>query len=322
MFPGVPPAARVAIRHRKGALFSLAALTLLYLLYHTITIPPDPPRSPTLLRLNSPPPSLNTTPPPTFLLSPPPPPPPVFPPGPALPPSTKALVIAHTLSEPVTWIHDPLSPSSPSTIASTWTTHLYTTDSLYPLSSLHTPLHKGREALAYLTHIIDHYPHLADVTLFLHAHRTSWHDDQFALDTPTALSRLNLSRVVERGYMNLRCAWEPGCPDHIHPAVKEEDANKPEQAVFERAWGELFDGVQVPGVLSQACCAQFGVSRERVWRRGVGFYTGVREWLMRTGLEDGVSGRVMEYVYQYIWTGNAVHCPDEHECYCKGYGIC
>ncbi len=23
-----------------------------------------------------------------------------------------------------------------------------------------------------------------------------------------------------------------------------------------------------------------------------------------------------------IWTGNAVHCPEEHECYCKGYGIC
>lgn len=25
---------------------------------------------------------------------------------------------------------------------------------------------------------------------------------------------------------------------------------------------------------------------------------------------------------QDLWTGNAVHCPDEHECYCKGYDIC
>ena len=313
MFPGVPPVARVAIRHRKGVLFSIAATALFYVLYQQATTPPEPPRSPTLLRLgpNNLPSFLPNTilPTPTFLLPPSAAPPPVFTPGTPNPPSkpyTKALVIAHTKDEPVTWIHEPLPPSNPnldppSTIATTWSIRLYTTDALpahHDPAALHTPLNKGREAMAYLTHIIDHYASLEDITLFVHAHRSSWHDDQFSLDTPTAITRLNLTHVIHAGYTNLRCAWEPGCPSHIHPGEREFDPNKPEQAVFADAWAEIFPGGGVPEVVSQPCCAQFAVTRERVRQRGVGEYVRLREWVMRTGLEDGVSGRVMEYVYQ------------------------
>ncbi len=44
--------------------------------------------------------------------------------------------------------------------------------------------------------------------------------------------------------------------------------------------------------------------------------------MLTTELEDSVSGRILEYLYHYIWTGESVLCPEEHECYCENYGIC
>ncbi|KAK0719986.1 hypothetical protein B0H67DRAFT_470471, partial [Lasiosphaeris hirsuta] len=187
---------------------------------------------------------------------------------------------------------------------------------------LSTPLNKGREAMAYLTYIIDHYTALSDITLFMHAHRSSWHDNQFGLDAVAVLRRLQIPYVVERGYVNLRCDWEPGCPDHIHPKETEYDEYKPEQAIFAGAWREVFPLDDVPEVLSQACCAQFALTAERIRARPLEEYVTLRDWVLTTELEDLISGRVLEYVYQYIWTGDAVNCPDEYECYCEGYGVC
>jgi len=31
---------------------------------------------------------------------------------------------------------------------------------------------------------------------------------------------------------------------------------------------------------------------------------------------------VFEYIWQYIFTGNAVYCPAMSSCYCDGYGLC
>ena len=35
-----------------------------------------------------------------------------------------------------------------------------------------------------------------------------------------------------------------------------------------------------------------------------------------------MSGRVMEYSWQYLFTGKPELCPEMHMCYCDGYGIC
>ena len=48
----------------------------------------------------------------------------------------------------------------------------------------------------------------------------------------------------------------------------------------------------------------------------------MRTWLENTPLEDGVAGRVWEYVWQYLWTREYEVCPEEHICYCDGYGVC
>lgn len=127
-------------------------------------------------------------------------------------------------------------------------------------------------------------------------------------------------------YFNLRCHHQPGCPAHLRPALDERnstsDINRPEEIHVARAWRELFPSEPVPEVLSQPCCAQFAVSRDRL--RGVPreTYARMRRWLEETPLEDGVAGRIWEYVWQYLWVGRWEVCPEEHMCYCDGFGVC
>ncbi|KAF2656670.1 hypothetical protein K491DRAFT_767604 [Lophiostoma macrostomum CBS 122681] len=84
----------------------------------------------------------------------------------------------------------------------------------------------------------------------------------------------------------------------------------------------MFPGHRPPLVLSQACCAQFAVSSERVRDNPKSVYEHLRNWLIKTPMEDKDSGRVFEYMWQYLFTRNAEFCPAMNSCYCDGYGIC
>ena len=75
-------------------------------------------------------------------------------------------------------------------------------------------------------------------------------------------------------------------------------------------------------MVSQPCCAQLALSRERIWALPLEQYEFFRDWLLKTLLEDKLSGRVWQYMWQYIWAGVAEFCPKEHTCYCDEYGIC
>ena len=78
----------------------------------------------------------------------------------------------------------------------------------------------------------------------------------------------------------------------------------------------------IPTVLSQPCCAQFALSKERIQALPLSRYIFYRDWLLRTPLSDYFSGRIWEYLWQYVFTGEAVVCPEMSQCYCDGYGIC
>ena len=47
-----------------------------------------------------------------------------------------------------------------------------------------------------------------------------------------------------------------------------------------------------------------------------------RDWLLRTELTDHWSGRVWEFLWAYVFVGEAVWCPEERECWCEGFGLC
>lgn len=190
-------------------------------------------------------------------------------------------------------------------------------------AALHPPRNKGREVMVYLTFIIDHYDDLPDVMIFMHAHRRAWHNaDVLGNDAVQMIRRLNVERVVREGYMNMRCQWFPGCPDWIHPLEVQKDDQKKEQLQIAPAWQELFPNAPIPDVLAQPCCSQFALSRERVLSIPLEQFEHYRSWLLKSRLADTISGRVFEYLWQYIFTGKTTYCPVEHICYCDGFGVC
>ena len=108
----------------------------------------------------------------------------------------------------------------------------------------------------------------------------------------------------------------------MHPGNLEEDVNKQEETILARSWSEIFPLDPIPKVLAQPCCAQFAISKDRIRSLPLARYVFFRDWLLRTPLSDYISGRVWEYLWQYIFTGEHVVCPAEHVCYCDGYGVC
>lgn len=242
----------------------------------------------------------------------------VFKPGNAKPVGstyTKTLVMPRTTEEDVSWVKDNFGPGSGIRAA------IYVVDDAK--AELHPPKNKGNEVMVYLTYIIEHYDELADVNIFMHSHRYAWHNnDLMGNDAVETIGRLSAERVQRLGYMNLRCQWEPGCPKWMHPRTKDADVNKKEEIMLGKSWPELFPMNPVPKVLSQPCCAQFAVSKDRIRSLPKARYIFYRDWLLRTPLSDYIAGRVWEYIWHFVFTGQNIACPREHICYCDGFGIC
>jgi hypothetical protein len=225
---------------------------------------------------------------------------------------TSVLVIAKTKEENIDWIDDEL-PDQPKAV--------YVADD--PKAPLHPPKNKGHEVMIYLTWIIDNYDNLPDVAMFMHSHQLTWHnDDLLGNNAGILIQRLSRQRVWREGFVNMRCTWYPGCPDWMHPGETEENEFKKEEVLLAKSWSELFPLDEVPTVLAQPCCAQFALSRERIQAKPYAQYIWYRDWLFNTRLRDSMSGRIWEYVWQFVFTGESVYCPKEHICFCDQFGTC
>ncbi|KAK2804806.1 hypothetical protein FQN51_001448 [Onygenales sp. PD_10] len=237
-------------------------------------------------------------------------------PGAPKPPGSnysRALVIPRLKKEDVDWIDKEL--------AGYVEPYIYVVDD--PSAPLHPPLNKGHEAMVYLSYIIDHYESLPDIAIFMHSHRISWHNEEALVwDAVELIKRLSSERLMREGYMNMRCNWGPGCPDWMHPGKLEVDPGKQEETMLARSWSQLFPRTDIPQVLAQPCCAQFAVSRDRILANPKSRYVFYRDWLLRTELSDYISGRVWEYLWHVVFTGKNVFCPEQHICYCDGFGLC
>ncbi|KAF7193686.1 hypothetical protein HII31_05032 [Pseudocercospora fuligena] len=168
---------------------------------------------------------------------------------------------------------------------------------------LHTPANKGHEAMAYLSYIIDFYDSLPDISIFMHGHKTAWHNNDLLDMSSSAMVRyLSREKVQQDGYMNLRCHWNPGCPDHLHPFATEYDEDKSEELLIKDAWMQVFEveESQVPEMLAQPCCSQFAVTKERIRDLPKEKYEHFRDWLLASQLTDYVTGRIFEYFWQYM----------------------
>lgn len=225
---------------------------------------------------------------------------------------SRVLIIPRLESDNISWVLDELPGVDMA---------VYIADD--PWASLHPPRNKGHEVMIYLSYIIDHYNTLPDILIFMHAHRWTHHNNALlAYDAAEMVRRLNSDYVTREGYVNMRCHWTPGCPEWLHPNNPRERLEKQEEVVLSKCWSELFPSDPLPAALGQACCAQFALSKERVLSIPLSRFVFYRDWITKTPLSDYISGRVWEYSWQFLFTGQSIYCPAEHICYCGGFGLC
>lgn len=196
-----------------------------------------------------------------------------------------------------------------------------------PTADFHVPANKGREAMAYLTFIIDHYSDLPSTIAFLHSHRDGypggWHTDAPGYDNVASLNSLRLDYVQQHGYANLRCIHVPGCPDDLQPFRQPYDEERKWEHAMPEAWEYMFgNATEVPQAIGVPCCSQFAVSEMQVLSRPREDYIRYRNWLLETPLEDYDSGRVMEYLWHIIFRRDVLYCPELRACYCDQFGRC
>ncbi|KAH7134034.1 hypothetical protein EDB81DRAFT_886838 [Dactylonectria macrodidyma] len=65
---------------------------------------------------------------------------------------------------------------------------------------------KGNEAMTYLTYLIDHYDDLPEVMVFMHGHRTAWHNNALIRRSSSlTVNKLRPEAVIQNGFVNLAC---------------------------------------------------------------------------------------------------------------------
>ncbi|RAL12874.1 DUF3431 domain-containing protein [Aspergillus homomorphus CBS 101889] len=232
---------------------------------------------------------------------------------PIIVPNDRVIVMAKLAAEDTAWVSNDLAD---------WRNFIYTVDDIN--AAKHTPKNKGRESLAYLQYIVDHYDDLPSTIVFMHSHRdgfpVAWHTDTMVYSNVDSIRALQTDFVQRNGYANLRCQPSPGCPDEIRPFRDPPQQGQTTEHVYADAWKQLFNNTDVPEVVAVACCSQFAVSRDQVLKRPLSDYQWFYEWVLTTPLNDDLARHVMEYTWHIIFGQDPVYCPDTYQCYEDVYG--
>ncbi|WEW56467.1 hypothetical protein PRK78_001911 [Emydomyces testavorans] len=227
----------------------------------------------------------------------PPPPPAIPPPSEKIP---RALVLPKTRWENVQWAYR-LQPE--------WIPFVYSINE-EPGFALRLPINRGREAMAYLTFIIDNYDTLPEIIAFVHGAHYQWHNDGVGSWTTAHLKNLYISTVERKGYVNLRCNPDPGCPISVEPfrPTEEDIKNCDVRANFPDIYMQLFNVTreEVPNRIAAVCCAQFAVSRNRIRQRPRSDYIRMRDWALTAEFNSQAIGWLFEMIWHIIFQNDAV----------------
>jgi hypothetical protein len=152
-----------------------------------------------------------------------------------------------------------------------------------------TAPNRGNEVGVYLEWIVKNYDALPDYTVFIHAHQRSPH---CAGDMAQIINQL----VFDREYRNINVY--PPIAAACFPAQLA--ILNPHKHVIEAAFGMSLPLEE----LRFNCCGQFYVSRAAIQRHPRQAYQAAYDWLMTTPLHSRDSGRLLEYTWHLLFTGN------------------
>jgi hypothetical protein len=155
-----------------------------------------------------------------------------------------------------------------------------------------TPPNKGLEASSYLEYIIKHYNNLPEYCIFLHGHRSAWHHVE------------NIDEKLEK-----LCLDKDYCNINDYPPNQ---LNTFEQAtnMFIKEIPALNSILSIEidiNKLIYKSCSQFYVKKECIQRHSAVTYIKLYDYLMASKLPSFWSGRVFEYIWHIIFTGQLAY---------------
>ena len=77
----------------------------------------------------------------------------------------------------------------------------------------------------------------------------------------------------------------------------------------------------IPRYFANACCSQFAVSKGAIHSRPLADYRRLYEWI-RDDPFVSLTGRMMEYLWPFVFDKRGSGCEDVVSCYCENYGVC
>ena len=196
----------------------------------------------------------------------------------------------------------------------------------HPEMGLAVPRNYGREAMAYLTFIIDNYHKLPRYTVFTHGHYNSWHQVE-AL--PHKIRALNLTALDQENYISLRCGDELGCkPFPYLDTQVYENMNWDGELHTRRFWDVIMPNQSLPRYVSYKCCAQHAVTDDAIRLLRLEDWERIRAPLLRDAedfpdmvegpeashLNPWVAGNILEKFWHIFFGKAAEFCPDVDFC--------
>ena len=166
-----------------------------------------------------------------------------------------------------------------------------------PALGLSVPQDFAREAMAYLTYIVDHYDSLPDYAIFIHGHDQSWH--QRALIS-SKIRALNLTALENEDYISLRCGNMMGC--ERQPNTDTFNTNWWAEEHIRDFWNIIIPHEEMPRFISFKCCAQFAVSRKAIHRRTKDEWIQIRSPIIRDQDEFRASEQWIGEIEPQYWS--------------------
>ena len=195
---------------------------------------------------------------------------------------SKMLVVSH-FNEDLSWIDLYIGDKIP---------HIVYTRSSSPLALNNFRINKGREAVAYLRYITDHYENLPSLIAFVHGHRTSGHQT----DPSDIVVALRAVRWNKYPFMPLTST-------RTVSIFKLDTGNDVITTNFE-LWRDVLQqelGPPPPDGIDTHCCATFIVRREAILAHSRAFYSRILEYVLATSRSDLASGQSVEFTWHIIF---------------------
>ncbi|UJR14172.1 hypothetical protein I4U23_001167 [Adineta vaga] len=200
---------------------------------------------------------------------------------------TKIIVVSH-FNEDLNWLALYIGDKIP---------YIIYTRSSDSLINHAIPVNKGREAVAYLRYIVDHYSNLPSLVAFIHGHRNAWHQT----DPSDIVVALRALRWNKYGYMPLTST--------MTFAFFHENSADMQSKINFQLWKDVLQkelGPPPRGGIKGHCCASFVARKEEILKHPKKFYSSIIDYIIASQFSDQLTGRTLEYTWHMIFGQPAI----------------